>query len=148
MWRTAPISSRTTLALCEDLRIHRISPLTSLAKCYNTTDSLSLWLTAWKENQKRAEKILTNDRESTQTFNTFGLAIKYGIYQDFGAKRTLKDLLVYHSLNEGKYVTVAEYVEKMDDDQPHIYYISPRPKAISRLPQLERLRRRDTMSFA
>ena len=96
-----------------------------------------------KKIKNELKKILTNDREKyTDFFNTFGLAIKYGIYQDFGAKKDfLKDLLVYHSLNEGKYVTVAEYVEKMDDDQPHIYYISGHdPKAISRLPQLEKIK--------
>lgn len=105
-----------------------------------------------KKIKNELKKLLTEDREKYTTFfDAFGLAIKYGIYQDFGAKKDfLKDLLVYHSLNEGKYITIQEYVDKMDENQPYIYYISgDDPETISKLPQLEKIREKgyDVLCF-
>jgi molecular chaperone HtpG len=72
-------------------------------------------------------------------FNDFGLQIKFGIYNSFGAdKEKLQDLLLYHSLKEDKMVTLAEYKEHMAEGQEAIYYAcGGSVSRISQLPQTE-----------
>ncbi|NLM62553.1 MAG: molecular chaperone HtpG [Clostridiales bacterium] len=96
-----------------------------------------------KKIKSELQKLLESDREKyTSFFKLFGLPIKFGIYQSFGAnKDLLKDLLVYHSLNENKFITIQEYVDSMKPEQPHIYYVcGENVETVSRLPQLERIR--------
>ncbi len=65
-----------------------------------------------------------NDRERYEKFFTaFGPQLKFGAYMDYGMhKELLEDLLLYHSDKEDKLVTLAEYAEKMPEEQRHIYY--------------------------
>lgn len=96
-----------------------------------------------KKIKNELKKLLDKDREKYTTFfKLFGLPIKFGIYQSFGAQKDfLKDLLVYQSLNEDKYITIQEYVDSMKPEQSHIYYVcGDSVENISRLPQLERIR--------
>ena len=59
-----------------------------------------------------------NDREKYETFfKAFGAYMNYGMHKD-----VLEDLLIYHSDKEDKMVSLAEYVEKMPEEQKHIYY--------------------------
>src|SRR5699024_1964336 len=64
-------------------------------------------------------KMLRNDRENYEKFySSFGRQLKFGVYNDFGQnKDTLKDLLLFYSSTEEKLVSLAEYVERMKDDQ-------------------------------
>lgn len=93
-----------------------------------------------KKIKSELQKLMRSDRTKyNEFFKNFGLPIKYGIYQSFGMNSdNLKDLLVFHSLNEDKPITIAEYVEAMKPDQTSIYYASGSSvQRISRLPQLE-----------
>ena len=84
-----------------------------------------------------------NDREKYEDFfKNFGLQLKYGIYQSYGMKKDLlQDLLMYYSANEGKMITLKEYVENMKEDQKHIYFASGESiEKISKLPQCELLK--------
>lgn len=84
--------------------------------------------------------MLKNDRETYEAFwNTFGLQIKYGVYNGFGQhKELLQDLLMFHSSNDKKLVTLEEYVNHMSEDQEHIYFMSgDSVEKIDRLPQVE-----------
>ena len=77
-------------------------------------------------------------------WKNFGELIKYGIYSTYGAKKELlQDTLIFHSLNnEDKYISLAEYKEKMSKDQKYIYYVSGENlDAIKLLPQLEKYRK-------
>lgn len=69
-------------------------------------------------------KMLKNDREAYEKFfGEFGIQLKFGVYSDYGLhKDTLKDLIMFHSSSEKKLVTLAEYVERMKEDQDKIYY--------------------------
>ena len=60
-----------------------------------------------------------NDREKYDAFfKNFGLQLKFGVYNDYGAhKDLLKDLLEFYSSTEKKLVTLKEYVERMKEDQ-------------------------------
>ncbi|MCM1023385.1 MAG: molecular chaperone HtpG [Prevotella sp.] len=86
------------------------------------------------------KKMLSNDREKYEKFwKAFGLQIKFGIYNGYGAnKDLLKDLLMFHSSFEKKLVTLDEYVSRMKEDQKYIYYAAGESVAkIDCLPQTE-----------
>jgi len=85
-------------------------------------------------------KMQREDRENYESFFiNFGLQIKFGIYNSYGAdKEKLQDLLLYFSLKEDKAVTLAEYKENMAEDQDAIYYAcGGSPERIRQLPQTE-----------
>lgn len=84
--------------------------------------------------------LLKDEREQYETFyKSFGRQLKFGVYNDYGMeKETLQDLLMFHSSKEKKLVTLAEYVERMPEDQKYIYYASGESvERIEKLPQTE-----------
>lgn len=89
------------------------------------------------------EKMLRDEREDYEKFfDAFGRQIKFGVYDQFGAaKDELKDLLLFHSSNEKKLVSLKEYVDRMKEDQKYIYYATGESiHRIDLLPQAERLK--------
>lgn len=92
----------------------------------------------------KLESMLKNERELyKEFFNNYGINIKYGIYDKYGLKKDLlKDLVLYHTVNEEDYVTLKEYVEKMKEGQEFIYYASGKTKeAILALPQMDLIKK-------
>ncbi|EHK2442034.1 molecular chaperone HtpG [Clostridium perfringens] len=86
------------------------------------------------------ESMMKNDRESYEKFyKSFGRQLKYGVYDDFGMnKDELKDLLMFYSSKEKKMVSLAEYVERMSEDQKYIYYaVGESNERIEKMPQTE-----------
>lgn len=86
------------------------------------------------------KKMLSNEREKYEEFfKTFGIQLKFGIYNDYGMhKDSLKDLLIYVSSAEQKYTTLAEYVLRMKGGQDTIYYAcGDSVEKIKLLPQCE-----------
>ena len=89
------------------------------------------------------QKLLKNDREKyDKFFKSFGTQLKFGVYNEYGAnKEQIKDLLLFHSSNENKLVTLEEYVSRMPEAQKYIYYASGESIArIEHLPQTELVR--------
>ena len=87
--------------------------------------------------------MLKNDREKYEAFfKNFGLQLKFGVYNDYGAKKDLlQDLLLFHSSSEGKLATLSEYVGRMKESQKYIYYACGETvDKINLLPQTELLR--------
>ncbi len=85
-------------------------------------------------------KMLKAKREDYEKFySSFGLQLKFGIYQSYGAaKDTLSDLLLFTSSAEKKKVTLDEYVSRMREDQKYIYYACGESvDRIEMLPQTE-----------
>lgn len=83
---------------------------------------------------------LKNDREAYEEFyKTFGIQLKFGVYQNFGAnKDTLKDLLLFISSSDKKYVTLQEYTDNIKEGQKSIYFASGETvDKIDMLPQVE-----------
>lgn len=90
-------------------------------------------LTAW----------LANDREKYEEFfKNFGLQLKVGAYAGYGAEaENLKNLLLFHSAAENKLITLAEYTEKMPEEQKYIYYAAgDNADRLAKLPQAELVR--------
>lgn len=87
----------------------------------------------------------TNREQYDEFFKNFGLQLKFGIYDKFGAnKDLLKDLLLFYSSTEKKLVSLSEYVSRMKTDQKYIYYAAGESaEKIDKLPQTELLKDKD-----
>ena len=84
--------------------------------------------------------MLEKDRETYEKFfETFGRQLKYGIYSGYGMnKDELQDLILFYSSSEEKMVTLAEYKERMKEEQKYIYYAAGESnERIAALPQTE-----------
>ena len=98
-----------------------------------------------KKIKNELEKMLNNDREKYEKFfDEFGIQLKYGVYSDFGMhKEMLEDLLLFHSSNERKYVSLKEYTSSLKDGQKTIYYAPGESlDKIELLPQVEAVKSR------
>lgn len=87
--------------------------------------------------------MLRNDREEYEKFwNNFGLQIKFGVYNDFGAhKELLQDLLLFYSSKEQKLVTLDEYISRMEEGQEDIFFMSgEKVDKIDLLPQVKKVK--------
>jgi len=93
-----------------------------------------------KKIKSELKKLLAKDREKYEKFfDTFGVQIKWGVYADYGAEKDgLKDLMMFKSVKDGKYVTLKEYMDAMPEGQEKIYYAcGDTPEKIALLPQTE-----------
>lgn len=93
-----------------------------------------------KKIKNELKKLLNNDREKFEKFfETFGIQLKWGVYANYGAdKDGLKDLILFKSVKEGKYLTFKEYTKAMAENQDTIYYAcGASAEKIALLPQTE-----------
>ncbi len=96
--------------------------------------------------RKELEEMLKNDRDKyIEFFKTFGVQLKYGVYNNFGAdKDKLKDLVMFYSAKHERLITISEYVSEMKEGQENIYYASGSSiDKIASLPQVEQVRDKD-----
>ncbi|CCK82461.1 molecular chaperone HtpG [Desulfobacula toluolica] len=75
----------------------------------------------------------------------FGQALKAGIPTDFQNKEKLASLLRYKTTkSDGKYITLDEYIENMQEDQKEIYYLTGESlTSLMNSPLLESLKAKD-----
>lgn len=95
-----------------------------------------------KKIASELSSMLANDREKYEEFfKSFGLQLKYGMYDGYGAKKDeLKDLVLFVSSAEKKLVTLKEYVSRMKPEQKYIYYgCGETVERVLGLPQAEAL---------
>ena len=93
-----------------------------------------------KKIKGELEKMQSADRDKYEKFfDAFGVQLKFGLYSDFGAhKDILKDLVMFKSSKENKYVTLKEYTSSMPEVQKAIYYACGESiERIEMLPQVE-----------
>ncbi len=96
-----------------------------------------------KKIKSELKKMLKSDREKyEQFFDAFGVNLKWGVYANYGAEKDgLKELLIFKSSAEGKYVTLDEYISAMPEGQEQIYYAcGDSVEKINLLPQTEAVR--------
>ncbi len=77
-----------------------------------------------KKIASELSSMLQNDREKYEEFwKSFGLQLKYGMYDNYGQKKDeLKDLVLFTSSAEKKLTSLREYVSRMKPEQNVIYY--------------------------
>ena len=96
-----------------------------------------------KKIKRELLKLMKDDREKYEKFfESFGLQLKYGVVNDFGAnKEMLRDLLIFRTSESEKPITLAEYEERMKSEQKYVYYACGESVAkIAALPQTEYVR--------
>ena len=96
--------------------------------------------------KKELEEMLKEKRDDYERFfKTFGIQLKFGIYNNYGMnKDSLKDLIMFYSSKEEKLVTLKEYVERMKERQDKIYYAAGETiDKINLLPQVETVKDKD-----
>ena len=95
---------------------------------------------------KELNDMLLNERDKYDTFfKTFGVNIKYGIYDNYGAKKDeLKDLALFYSSKEKKNITLKEYVKNMSEEDDTIYYACGETVSkIDMMPQVESIKEKN-----
>ena len=95
-----------------------------------------------KKIQHELSRLLKNDREKYETFfEAFGLQLKFGVYDHFGAhKEALQDLLLFYSAREKRRLTLSEYTDAMPETQKYIYYVCAESvERAAALPAIERV---------
>ncbi len=93
-----------------------------------------------KKIASELKSMLTNDREKYEEFwKSFGLQLKFGMYDGYGAKKDeLKDLVLFTSSKEQKLTTLSEYAARIPEGQPAIYYgCGETAQRVLSLPQAE-----------
>jgi molecular chaperone HtpG len=96
--------------------------------------------------KKVLELLASLDQEKFETFYTqFAYIFKAGISQDFENREKIANLLRYKTTkSDGKWVSLKDYVERMQPDQKDIYYITGDSlTALVNSPHLEALKEKD-----
>lgn len=96
-----------------------------------------------KKIKRELLKLMKDDREKYEKFfESFGLQLKYGVVNEFGAnKEMLRDLLIFRTSESDKPITLSEYEERMKSGQKYVYYACGETAAkIAALPQTEYVR--------
>lgn len=96
---------------------------------------------------KHLDKLATKDPETYATiWKTFGIFLKEGATSDYMHRDAIAKLLRFESSKSepGVQIPLAEYVERMGEEQKEIYYINgPSRKAIESGPYLEAFKKND-----
>lgn len=86
-------------------------------------------------------KMLNDDRKKYEEFfKEFGNQLKAGIQSTFDSstRDLLKDLLIFYSINQDKFITLREYVDAMPEEQKDIIYATGDSVAnVKQLPQAD-----------
>jgi len=96
-----------------------------------------------KKVKGELKKLLETDFEKYEGFyKSFGIQLKYGILNGYGANRDLlSDLILFYSSKAGKLIPIAEYVKNMPEEQKFIYYAGGESVSLlDKLPQAEQIR--------
>jgi len=96
-----------------------------------------------KKVKAELKRLLENESEKYEVFyKSFGIQLKYGIVNGYGANRDLlADLLLFYSSRAEKLIPLADYVKHMPEEQKYIYYAGGDSIALlDKLPQAEQVR--------
>ena len=96
-----------------------------------------------KKIKAELKRLLESETDKYIGFwKSFGLQLKYGILNGYGANRDLlSDLIMFYSGREQKLIPLADYVKNMAEGQKYIYYACGESTAkLDKLPQAENVR--------
>jgi len=71
------------------------------------------------------KNLLDSDKKKyIEFFSQYGIPLKEGLYQDFENKDSLLDLMCFKTNKSDEYITLKEYVDKMQKDQKSIFFLT------------------------
>jgi molecular chaperone HtpG len=108
-------------------------------------NQMSKWLV--RKVLDHLKKMLADDREKfLELWNEYGQVLKEGINSDFDNRERVQGLLLFQSSHdETKLTTLAEYVERMGDEQDDIYYLTGENRSlVETSPHLEAFKEKGT----
>jgi len=80
------------------------------------------------EFKQMAENAVSGGDEAKEKWETFisqfNRPLKEGLYQDFGNRETIQELVRFKSTTTEGWTSFNDYVSRMKSDQKHIYYIT------------------------
>ena len=75
-----------------------------------------------------ADRAASGDAEAKEKWGAFisqfNRPLKEGLYQDFGNREAIQDLIRFKSSSAEGWTSFSDYVSRMKEDQKHIYYIT------------------------
>ncbi|MBE6934372.1 MAG: molecular chaperone HtpG [Ruminococcaceae bacterium] len=100
-----------------------------------------------KKIKSELKNLLENSREKYEEFYAvFGRQLKYGAVADYGAHQdAVKELLLFWSNKQKKWISLQEYVDAMAEGQEKIYFAPGENK--ERLTQMPQVRALDQKGF-
>ena len=97
-----------------------------------------------KKVLSKIKTISKNKDKYAGFYNEFGRLLKEGVYQEYEHKEALTELLRFKSTKEEGYVSLQDYVDRMDSEQKSIYYITgTNESTLRQSPLLEMYREQD-----
>ena len=97
-----------------------------------------------KKVLSKIKTISKNKDKYAGFYNEFGRLLKEGVYQEYEHKEALTGLLRFKSTKEEGYVSLQDYVDRMDSEQKTIYYITgTNESTLRQSPLLEMYREKD-----
>ena len=71
------------------------------------------------------KNLLDSDKKKyIEFFSQYGIPLKEGLYQDFENKDSLLDLMCFKTNKSDEYITLKEYVDKMQKNQKSIFFLT------------------------
>ena len=124
---------------CEDLSLNVSREILQHDRQVKSIRSFAI-----KKTLEAIGKLGKDEPESMRTFwREFGAVIKEGLAADGEHRDRLLDLILCATTHGDEPTSLAGYVERMPDDQPHIYYlVGSSLDAVRRSPHLESFARR------
>ncbi len=92
----------------------------------------------------KLEGLMKNEFDKyLEFYKSFGLHLKFGVYEDYGMKKDLlKDLILYNTINQEQMISLKQYVAEMKEKQEFIYFASGKTKeAVMAMPQLDLIKK-------
>jgi molecular chaperone HtpG len=85
-----------------------------------------------------------NQEEYEKFWLDFGLVVKEGLYEDADFREKILELCRFYSCRKGGYISLAEYVSEMKEQQEEIYYLSSETVELAEIsPHIEGFKARD-----